>query len=315
MIKKFSLLFVIFFYTLHAFQDDELMELWTSIADISNPTLEEYRKIENYLKHGNRPYLEPLAYHDRFMRIRDLQLISASNQFPVFEKHSFNIDEKSKNRCILIFASYNGIYPNKARRLLVDLETCGYRGHVLIRIGGFPNLEHEGLKLCHVPYSFKAAFLLEAQRLGFGEVLWLDTALHPLTNLEQIFAAIEEKGYFFTSVGFLSDNFSTHLPSAAAELGISTDLYDLIPHLSSSMLGLNMKNSKAVRLLENWLAETENVYPNITCWPEELSLAVVAWRLQCRPYSWFGNCVCGQHELNVSYIRQRPLQFYIDAER
>lgn len=315
MIKNFSLLLMIFFHSLYAFQDNELTELWSSIVDISNPTLEEYVKIEDYLKNGERPYLEPLVNHNRIASIRNIKLISANNHFPVFEKHSFNIDEKSKNRCIVLFSTYNGIYPDKARRLLGDLEKCGYRGHVLVRIGGFPNLENAGLKLCHIPYAFKVAFLCEAQRLGFEEVLWLDTAMHPLTNLEIIFDAIKEKGYFFTYVGFLSDNMSTHLPEAAATLGITTDMYDRIPHLSSSMLGLNMKNSKAISLLEGWLAETENVYPCITCWPEELSLSVIAWRLQCRPYSWFGNCVCGEHELNMPIVRQKPLQFYIDALR
>lgn len=315
MIKKICLCLFIIFQPLYCFQDNELLELWSSIADMANPTIEEYKIIEQYLREGKRTYLEPLAYHDRFIRIRNLQLLGANNEMPIFEKHSFNINEKSKNRCIVLFASYNGIYPNKARRLLAELEKIGYSGHVLLRIGGFPNLENGGLKICHIPYAFKIAFLLEAQRLGYGEVLWLDTAMHPLTNLEMIFSAIKEKGYFFTNVGFLSDNMSTHLPAAAASLGITTDYYHRIPHISSSVIGVNMQNSKAVQLLENWSAETENVYPYITCWPEELSLSVIAWRLQCKPYFWFGNCVCGEHELQMPIVRQRPLQLYIDPIR
>lgn len=315
MIKKICLLLLILAHPLYPFQDSELDELWSSIADVNNPTLEEYKIIEKYLREGERAYLAPLAFHDRFIRIRNLQLIGAHDEMPVFEKHSFNIHEKSKNRCIVLFASYNGIYPNKVYKQLDELEKCGYSGHVLLRVGGFPNLENGGLKVCYVPYAFKVAFLLEAQRLGYGEVLWLDSAMHPLTNLETIFSAIKEKGYFFTNVGFLSDNMSTHLPEAAATLGITTDYYNRIPHISSSILGINMKNEKAVRLLENWFAETENVFPCITCWPEELSLSVIAWRLQCRPYSWFGNCVCGEHELQIPFVRQRPLQFYIDPIR
>lgn len=315
MIKKIILAFLIAFPSLHAFHDDELEDLWSSISDISNPTLEEYKAIERYIKEGKRPYLEPLAFHDRFIRIRNLQLIGDHNEMPIFEKHSMNIQEKSKNRCIVLFASYNGIYPAKARQLLEELKACGYSGHVILRTGGFPNIEEQGLKICHVPYAFKVAFLLEAERLGYKEVLWLDTALHPLKNLEVIFSTIKEKGYFFTNVGFLSDNMSTHLPEAAASLGITTDHYHQIPHISSSILGLNMKNEKAVKLLRNWFEETERVLPYITCWPEELSLSVVAWRLLCKPYSWFGNCVCGEHELHMPIVQQRPLQFYIDPIR
>ncbi len=315
MIKKICLLLFIIFHPLYSFQDNELAELWSSIADVTNPTLAEYKSIQKYLKDGARTYLEPLAYHDRFIRIRNLQLIGTNNEMPIFEKHSYNINEKSKNRCIVLFASYNGIYPHKARRLLAELEACGYSGHVLLRIGGFPNLENGGLKICYVPYAFKVAFLQEAQQLGYSEILWLDIAMHPLTNLETLFSIINEKGYFFTSVGFLSDNMSTHLPEAAATLGIIPDYYNRIPHISSSVIGVNMKNSKAVKLLGNWFAETENLFPYITCWPEELSLSVIAWRLQCKPYSWFGNCVCGEHELQMPIVRQRPLQFYIDPVR
>jgi hypothetical protein len=315
MIKKIFVLLILLSHVLYAFQDVELEELWSSIEDMTNPTIDEYQKIETYLKYGDRPYLAPLANHDRMVRIRDLQLIGPNQEKPLFEKHSFNIDEKSDKRCIVLFASYNGIYPAKARKLLSELEECGYSGHVLLRIGGFPNLENGGLKLCYIPYAFKVAFLIEALQKGYKEVLWIDTAMHPLTNLEKVFSIIKEKGYFFTSVGFLSDNQSTHLPDAATALGLSTDSYDRIPHLSSSILGLNMENSQAIQLLKKWYAATENVYPYMTCWPEELSLSVMAWRLQCRPYSWFGQCVCGEHELQMPIVRERPLQFYIDPIR
>lgn len=304
-----------FSHSLFAFEDVELAKLWSSIADIANPTLEDYKNIETYLKEGDRPYLKPLVDLDRLVRIRNFQLVGIHGAMPIFEKHSINIDEKSKDRCILLFASRNGIYPDKARRALNDLRKCGYSGHVLLRIGGFPNLSGGGLKLCHVPYAFKVAFLKEAQNLGYAQVLWIDTAMHPLTNLEKIFSVIEERGYFFTNVGFLSDNRNTHLSSAAACLDVSTDLYEIIPHLSSSMMGFNMKNPKSVELIDEWLAAAENVYPFITCWPEELSLSIIAWRHNLKPFTWFGNCVCGAHELEIPIVQMRPLQFYIDPIR
>jgi len=60
------------------------------------------------------------------------------------------------------------------RNLLSELGKCGYRGHLLLRIGGFPNVEKGGLKICHVPYAFKVAALLEARNLGFEEIFgWI----------------------------------------------------------------------------------------------------------------------------------------------
>lgn len=313
--KKLLCFLLLIFHSLYAFEDTELIELWSSIADITQPTFEEYQRIENYLKNGQRPYLKPLAHLDRLARIRNFKLVGAAGEMPIFETHSFNVNEKSKDRCILLFASSNGIYPEKARKLLAELGRCGYSGHVLLRIGGFPNLPNGGLKICHVPYAFKVAFLKEAQLLGYKEILWIDTAMHPLTDLEMIFSIIREKGYFFTSVGNLSDNRATHLPEAAVSLSVTPELYDQIPHLSSSMIGINAKNPRSIRLIDAWLKEAEKVYSFITCWPEELSLSVIAWRMRYKPYSWFGSCVCGEHELQLSAVRQRPLQFYIDVLR
>lgn len=311
----FCFILILLCQRLYSYDDQELNALWANVVDINNPTLEEYRLIEHYLRYGQRSYLDPLLISDRYDRIRDLKLVGPNDEMPIFEIHSFNIDDESKERCILLYGTYNGIYPEKARTLLAELSQCGYRGHVLLRIGGFPNLKNGGLKICHIPYSFKVAFLQEAQQLGYKEILWLDVALHPLTNLEEIFSLIKHKGSFLTSVGTLADNRSTHLVEAASQLQIAPELYEYIPHLSSSMIGLNLENYKAINLLKYWFIETEKVYPCITCWPEELSFSVIAWRFGCKPYTWFGNCVCGEHELANPIVRQRPLNFYIDPRR
>jgi hypothetical protein len=132
--------------------------------------------------------------------------------------------------------------------------------------------------------------------------------------LTKIFTAIKHKGYFFISVGSLQDNCPLHFFTAAQSLNILTEFYDQIPHIASSVLGLNMENSRAVLFLESWLEETERVFPNITCFPEELSLSVVAWRLNCKPMTWFGNIVCLENEL--TRLDNRPtIQFYLDGRR
>lgn len=302
-------------HTLYAFHDPELMQLWDSITDMNQPTVKEYQNIEKYLKEGRRAYLDAITDMTRLAQMRRFQLVGPKEEMPICERYSFNVDEKSEQRCILLFASRNGIYPDKARKVLEEISQCGFKGHVLMRIGGFPNTAHGGLKICHVPFAFKASFLKEAQLLGYKEILWIDTAMHPLTNLEAIFFAIRKQGYFFTNVGSLLDNGNTHLPEAAATLGVTPQFYDQIPHISSSIIGLNMENPLSIQLLDEWLTAAEKVYPYMTCWPEELSLSIIAWRLSYKPYSWFGNIVCHEHELHMPIVRQRPLQFYIDSIR
>lgn len=309
--------FLFFFAALEAFYDEALVKVWSSIADINNPTLEEYHLLEDYL-HNQRRFLDvpnPGGYIGRLNAMKNIKLLGPEDRMPLFEKQSFRIHEGSKNRCILLYASYNGAYTEKARCLISELDNLGYSGHILLRFGGFPNTQNGGLKLCHVPYSFKLAFLQEAKALGYKEVLWMDLALHPMTNLELIFSEIRRKGYFFTSVGSLQDNAPGHRPEAAEATGISTDLYSSIPHLSSSMIGLNMENKKALQLLEDWHSETIKVMPCISWFPEELSLSVVAWRLGCKPYSWFGTLVCSESEVTWLPFERPTIQLYIDSRR
>ena len=310
---------------LYSYDRADLDWLWSSVSDVNNPTLEDYRLIEHGLSQQAlyQNILPDSVFASHAVRVSclrklnatlNLKLIGPNDEMPIFEKYSFNIDENSNDQCILLYSSYNGIYPEKARKILLELERTGYRGHVLLRIGGFPNTPNGGLKICHVPYAFKVAFLCEARSLGYKRVLWIDTAIHPLTDLAKIFMQIKRKGYFFITVGSLQDNCPNHLYTAAKSLNILTEFYDQIPHIASSVMGLNMENNQAVQFLEGWLKETERVFPNITCFPEELSLSVVAWRLNCKPMTWFGNIVCLENE--VTQLEDRPyIQFYLDDRR
>ncbi len=304
-----------------AYTDPELESLWSSIGDLTAPTREEFFRIESYLQRGERPYLEGFlrsletmpGFRPRYNAIRNVKLIGPNGEMPLFQTHRLRCGETSR-RCILLFSSWNSIYPAKAKALLAELERQGYAGHVLLRIGGFPNLPFGGIKLCPSPYAFKAAFLREAQLLGYRHVLWLDLAIHPLADLEFVFAEIERNGHFFLNVGTLEDNAPAFLPEGLAACGIEREECAIIPHLSSSIIGLNFEKPQDAQLLEDWLAASENFYPNVSWFPEELAFSVCAWRLFCAPHSWFGALVCAENELGQ--LENRPsVRFYLDSRR
>ncbi len=191
MIKKF-LFFCLIFKLSASFQDAEFDLVCSLIGNINCPCFEEYRLIENYLNNGDRSYLDVLrrsdqveTYQGRLKCISNFRLVSPGDQPPLFEHRIVN--EGRTNRCILLYASSNGIYPDKARKLLREIENSGYSGHLLLRIGGFPNVANGGLKICDVPYAFKVAFLQEAKLLGFKKILWIDLAIHPLDGFEALF--------------------------------------------------------------------------------------------------------------------------------
>lgn len=254
--------------------------------------------------------------------IQNIKWVGPNNELPVFEVHDLHVTEETKDRCILLYGSHNGPYSSKVRTLLEELEQCGYSGHVLLRIGGFPNVSAGGLKLCHIPYSFKVAFLREATLLGYKKILWLDTALHPLTDLEGIFSQIEKRGYYFTETGMLSRNHEYHLEEASLSLDIPLQLHNQIPHISAALIGLNMDCPEVVQFLDSWYEVTERLTPNINWLPEELSLSVMAWRSNFAPSASFSNIICHQVNVFSLYFLLQPeqrrfpdLQFYLDLIR
>ncbi len=325
--KKISrLLLILLCRAAHCFYDVELEHVWNSVSDINHPTLEDYRLFETYLSTARRSYLDYFLPETKqgkvkFIRLFDFKFVGENDEAPIFEKHVFHVDENDKERCILLYASYNGIYPNKVRKLLSEIKQSGYRGHVLVRIGGFPNVAHGGLKICHVPYAFKVAFFREAQLLGYKNVLWNDSAIHPLTDYAFTFNEMDARGYFFTAIGTLQTTAPYHNPEAALSLGVDVNQYDKIYHISTGLIGLNMGKTEVKQLLDNWYNETQRVYPCITLYPEELAFSVLASRLQCIPYSWFYHFVCEEKEfynLNVpiaDLMRQRQLNFFLDFQR
>lgn len=296
---------------------NELGNLWSSLEDIFHPTLEDYKKIDQHLR-LERNYLhfpfDP-KQESRLNVIMGFQLLGSKEEMPLFEKYSFNVTEDTKNRCILLYASQNGIYPEKARHLLFELKEKKFSGHVLLQIGGFPNTENGGLKFCHIPYAFKACFLLHAKLLGYKEVLWLDLSIHPLSNFEMFFSEIQKRGYFFTMVGSLQENARGHTQSAALSLGISPGHYSEIPHISSAILGFDLNNPTGEQLLMDWLKEMERVSPCITWFPEELSLSVIAWRRKCQPFYFFENIVCKESERYYLPRHLKTIEAFIDSRR
>lgn len=304
-----------------AYIDPELEALWSSIDDLASPTQEEYLRIESYLQYGQRPYLEGFrislqknsGYLPRYNSITHLKLLGPNGELPLFEKH-FGAEGNTQERCVLLFSTCNSIYPGKARKLIEELRTEGYEGPILLRIGGYPNLPFGGIKLCPIPYAFKAAFLREAQLLGYKKALWLDLAIHPLCDLGSVFSEIERTGHFFLNVGTLSDNAPAFLPEGLSACSVSEEDCRQIPHLSSSMIGLNFERPQDVHLLEEWLALAEEFFPNVSWFPEELAFSVAAYRQFCAPYAWFGALVCSENELPD--LENRPtVQFYLDSRR
>jgi hypothetical protein len=294
------------------YKDDELTCVWNSLSDLHHPSAEDYLKIQSYLKHGRRPYLDTLfdnfiakGFYKEIDRttccsnrvLQDMAFTGPSGEEPIFERRIYGgVSADDKSRCIILYASYNSnknlwtphCYTQGVLNILEELEQIGYKGHVLYRLGGFPLTERGGLRLIHAPYSFKVLSFIEASLQGYENVLWFDAAMHPTNDLQEVFSIIENEGSLLLYNGRNFDydyHFSVPiLPLAAVEsAGLTeSDLYE-IPHTIATIIGICFSHPKSHELIDEWLRLTSLTIPAMTLYPEEFLLSVASWRTRNKP--------------------------------
>jgi hypothetical protein len=297
--------------------DQELENLWNSISDIKNPTRSDYLRIEHYLRYGRREYFDIILNHltakgatttqelPEFRRLHvdkrlnlEMKLVDSIHGIPACETRQIGgADINDKSRCVILYGTFNMFknmwgeelcYSEEVLKLISALEEAGYKGHVIYRLGGFPLVERGGLKLVHIPYSFKVLSFMEAYLLGYEDVLWLDVSMLPTNNLEAIFEQIHTKGSLLIHNGIELDyDYNFYIPllpdMAVAASGVQLSDLAEIPHIICGIIGISFNNNKGRLLFEEWYRLTSMIYPCITLYPEEFLVSVAAWRTSNRP--------------------------------
>ncbi len=294
------------------YTDNELETLWSSLSDIYHPSIEDYQAIQNYLKYGRRPYLDALVDHmiaqgvihpnpdrsDMFWNriLQKIMLVGPNKESPTFHRLVLgNVPEHDLSRCIILYASFNADtydgrtpYVDRMWNIVKDLENVGYRGHVLLRSGGYPATEYGGILFAHVPYSFKVLSLIEASLLGYDQVLWLDCSAHPTNNLSEVFTILQQQGTFLLNNNLSLEfdyNFKIIIPDCTLKsAGLTVRELPKIPHIVATIIGVSFKNESAHQFINEWLRLTGMAYPAMTLYPEELLVSIASWRASCRSY-------------------------------
>ncbi|MBS0648529.1 MAG: glycosyltransferase family 2 protein [Verrucomicrobia bacterium] len=222
--------------------------VYSEIEDPLHPSLHDYRMIQRYLSQDKRENIERLG--DMTSVVKGMKIIgNTPDELPRSGIVPVNCDENDKENCILIYATFNRGYPKGLKRLLGHIVDSDFKGHVLYRLGGWPDTEGGSLSLAHVPYAFKACFFKEAQRLGYKRVLWLDTSVVPLVSLNEIFKMIEEKGCFVMGNTRMVGPYTN--PPAAAYFGLTHQQTNQVPSCSAGLFGVDLTQAKG-RLIADW---------------------------------------------------------------
>ena len=248
--------------------------VYSQIKDISHPTLDEYKLIQDYITNGPREEIKRLKDFNYENAARDFKIIGPGpEERPKFEVSTVNCKMNEKDNCVLVYSSFNRNYPKGADRLIKLIKKSDYKGHLLFRLGGWPDVESGSLVLAHVPYAFKVCFFKEARSLGYKRVLWLDAAMMPIVSINEIFKMIEEKGYFIMGNSHMVGPYGNS--GVASSFGMSLEEMSHIPSCSSGILGIDFANEKGTKIIDLWYQAACHKDAFYSARPDQTALSLI----------------------------------------
>lgn len=98
------------------------------------------------------------------------------------------------------------------------------------------------------PFAFKFYCINECLKMGYKQILWLDSSVIVKNSLEDVFNFINQYGYFFVMNGH---NIGAYCHDKALKtLGITREQSFQIPSLQGTNFGLNFENDSAIIFLK-----------------------------------------------------------------
>lgn len=277
--KRKIVLAIAFVFSVYGEDYYASIPVYEEISSLTNPTQEDLFKIQSYLTFGERSIVRLLQDYEP--NARNIKIIGTSpEEQPQYGDIAVNCDPSERENCLVVYASFNKNYPRGLRRLVEFVKQSDFRGHIIYRIGGWPNIAGGSLALAHVPYAFKVAALKEAQEMGFKRALWLDTSILPVVSLNQIFDMIQQAGYF--SMGN-SHNIGPYINFMACDaFGISLEEAHLIPSCSAGITGLDFTTGVGKNILDLWYRAAENKVAFFSPRSDQNALSIILHSLELK---------------------------------
>ena len=158
--------------------------------------------------------------------------------------------ESHIKHCV-INCGIGGWYPAGGRRLKESLIYHGCTADIFVW-NEWANDNYD--KNCL--YNVKAAAFEEAIKMGYTNILWLDSSQWCLKNPTPIFDLIEGEGHYAWRSGY--NCAQTGSDRVLNYHGITRDDAELMQDCSSSMLGVNINNPKSREFIERWIKSAKD---------------------------------------------------------
>lgn len=258
-----------------------------NVQDKETYSFEDYLTIQNQLEDKNvDEFLESL-YPEHEMRTTleemkrrckrgiSMKLIDSSKN-TVPEKQVFKIGNGGNGKdCFVCWTSLFIDRHTYSLSIKESLERVGFNGYFILMNGGFPNPTGHELKYSGVPYSFKIFMMLEAKKLGFERVIWLDACCYAVNNPERLFEIVSEDDAIFRAFPpncFNPDTCVNIVFPKTVELlskMVNRDIRD-DTNVNSIVFGLNFNSKKVNEFVEQYYEMVKLGLPFLSSFPEEI---------------------------------------------
>jgi len=100
------------------------------------------------------------------------------------------------------------------------------------------------------PYAFKVYSIEKALKMGYDQILWLDSSAYAVGDVDKIFHLIRRNGHFMEEAGHPASSWTND--RTLAYHGITRDEAQEIQLYSAGFTGLNFNNEITVTFFELW---------------------------------------------------------------
>lgn len=149
---------------------------------------------------------------------------------------------------VLINAAWGGWYAQGTDRLVRSMIYHGWNYDIKIWKDQVPN----ELFKPESPYTIKFSALMEAIRMGYTHILWMDCSLWVIKDPNILMEIIDSEGALFIKSGYNMAQTSRDKDLAMALNKIDRDYAETVPELWSCVFGFNLETEQGKDFL-SWL--------------------------------------------------------------
>jgi len=261
------------------YSNDELIEIQKKLENKKEFVI---NMIKNKYPHNDQNYIFSLdIVVDRCSKGVCQKLIDVENNiYP--SKILYKIgDGGNKKECfVCCTTNLTNDRAMKASQIQQSLEKVGFNGYFYLFNGGFPTPRGNEMKYAAVPYCFKIFMMLEAEKLGFEKVIWIDAGCYAVNNPKNLFEILDNDDAIFRQFWPYSPGIPTY------ENSVFKETIDIINNITNGNLvnsinvcsvvfGINMKSEKIQRFIDEYYKMVKLGTPFLSYFPEEVVISAI----------------------------------------